>query len=440
MNDRKIASTVTGSKSFVFLSDGTAVDLLNLHEQIADLSANQVAELHIAMEADLETVNRHIDEYDGGNTVRGTEWRQKAGNFQLKLQRNINRVRARLKELFDKPSEQAPVVESTEAVTDASLMVFRGTKIRMRGEQGAEQMCLTDMWKATGSDPSKQPAEWLRSSQCVALRDFLADSQGLGISQDLVSSEKGNPRTGDGGSTWAHWQLAFAYAKYLSPAFHAWVNRAAREKMEARPHGGSAPAAPAVADQLGAFRLLGWKTEQHDAAIAELAGRLAPIESEVGQVKAEVDEVRTLVDELATRQVGPAAPPLRKGWKFCKAYAREVGLPTLGDMSKFVNDLVGIVRGFERGHAANADMGLGDGIAALSISPHLQNELAPLANIATAAIREWGWRVSSAGSAEWLNGKPKRSLAWVKKRIILPKVAAYLSGESHHQQVFPLHG
>ena len=118
-------------------------------------------------------------------------------------------------------------------VTDAGMMLFRGTKIGLRGEPRAEQLCLTDMWRANGSDPSKRPVEWMRSKQAQDLCEHLADSVVVGNSHPLVSTEKGTPQAP--GSTWAHWQLAFAYAKYLSPAFHTWVNQAAREKMDRRP-------------------------------------------------------------------------------------------------------------------------------------------------------------------------------------------------------------
>ena len=34
------------------------------------------------------------------------------------------------------------------------------------------------------------------------------------------------------GGTWAHWQLALPYARYLSPAFHLWCNTVVRAAME----------------------------------------------------------------------------------------------------------------------------------------------------------------------------------------------------------------
>lgn len=37
---------------------------------------------------------------------------------------------------------------------------------------------------------------------------------------------------GKGGATWADPRLAIAYAKFLSPAFHAWANRVVIERME----------------------------------------------------------------------------------------------------------------------------------------------------------------------------------------------------------------
>jgi hypothetical protein len=33
------------------------------------------------------------------------------------------------------------------------------------------------------------------------------------------------------GGTWAHWQLALPYARYLSPGFHLWCNTVVRAAM-----------------------------------------------------------------------------------------------------------------------------------------------------------------------------------------------------------------
>lgn len=110
------------------------------------------------------------------------------------------------------------------------LMVYgqNGTTVRMRGARGSEELCLTDMWKANGSDLSRRPNTWRDLEETSRfLREFAEAFPGcFGF-----SAEKGG--ASGGGGTWAHWQIAFRYAAYLSPAFAIWVNKAAREKMEA---------------------------------------------------------------------------------------------------------------------------------------------------------------------------------------------------------------
>ena len=105
------------------------------------------------------------------------------------------------------------------------IIRYQGQPVIRRGEM----MSLTDMWRAGGSEKNKAPYEWLRSSQAKSFAAFLADT---GISRSV---ERGAGGRGGGGVTWAHWQLAFAYAKYLSPAFHAWCNEVVRAHLE---HGG----------------------------------------------------------------------------------------------------------------------------------------------------------------------------------------------------------
>jgi hypothetical protein len=51
-------------------------------------------------------------------------------------------------------------------------LIYNGTQIRDRGEF----LNLTDMWRAAGADPSRQPAEWLI--------EFLAESLNMGNYQD----------------------------------------------------------------------------------------------------------------------------------------------------------------------------------------------------------------------------------------------------------------
>ncbi|NFV80030.1 KilA-N domain-containing protein [Magnetospirillum aberrantis] len=108
-------------------------------------------------------------------------------------------------------------------------LIYNGTAIRDRGEM----LNLTDMWKAAGADPSRQPAEWLRSADAERFIEFLAESLNMGNSQD--GENQGLTKVTRGGNdprTEAHWQIGMAYAKYLSPEFHMWCNSVVRAHME----------------------------------------------------------------------------------------------------------------------------------------------------------------------------------------------------------------
>jgi hypothetical protein len=116
-------------------------------------------------------------------------------------------------------------------------LIYRGARIHER----REMLSLTDMWKVSGSDPSKQPAKWreLPSSRMYASHVSVI----LRYSEDALF-DTSTRRSG----TWAHWQIALAYAKYLSPEFHMWCNTVVRERMEGRPLEGRAAAGPFVYD------------------------------------------------------------------------------------------------------------------------------------------------------------------------------------------------
>ena len=89
----------------------------------------------------------------------------------------------------------------------------------------SEMLCLTDMWRAAGSDPSKRPADWARKEGAEFLA-FIAENLNMPL-EHIWTSERGR----DGG-TWAHWQPGLAYAKYLSTEFHAYCNGVIRTHME----------------------------------------------------------------------------------------------------------------------------------------------------------------------------------------------------------------
>jgi len=65
-------------------------------------------------------------------------------------------------------------------------------------------MCLTDMWRANLPTTKKAPSDWLALEGTKEFRGHLETT--------LVGGSSVETTEGRGGGTWAHWQLAFAYA------------------------------------------------------------------------------------------------------------------------------------------------------------------------------------------------------------------------------------
>ncbi len=120
---------------------------------------------------------------------------------------------------------------------------YQGTLIRLRGAM----LNLTDMWQAAGRPEHRRPSDWLLLEQTQRFRAYAgthwteaddpvaANAGPAGIcnidTDGFVATVRGNQ-----GGTWAHWQLALSYARYLSPPFHLWCNTVVRAAM-ARPGG-----------------------------------------------------------------------------------------------------------------------------------------------------------------------------------------------------------
>ena len=81
---------------------------------------------------------------------------------------------------------------------------------------------LTDLWKKSERSKNFQPYEWIRKEGSVFI-DYISNT----VSETVLKSEKGKH-----GGTFAHWQIALAYAKYLSPELHAKVNQVFKERLE----------------------------------------------------------------------------------------------------------------------------------------------------------------------------------------------------------------
>ena len=137
-----------------------------------------------------------------------------------------------------------------------STLSYRGTPIRLRGAM----LNLTDMWRAAGCPEHRRPAKWLAFDETARFRSHAqvhwtepeepAFAENV-LQEDIIRLDPDGlvaALRGRRGGTWAHWQLALSYARYLSPEFHLWCNTVVRAAMEwrGRPAGGGArSAAPA---------------------------------------------------------------------------------------------------------------------------------------------------------------------------------------------------
>ena len=135
----------------------------------------------------------------------------------------------------------APATPDRDAST---TLTYDGTDIRQRGKM----LNLTDMWRAAGGPAYRRPAIWLDMEETKRFRAYVRwrwSDIPTGMPDpnvthgDICDAEKDGlvvSARGNGGGTWAHWQLALSYARYLSPAFHTWCNAVVRNAMER--HGG----------------------------------------------------------------------------------------------------------------------------------------------------------------------------------------------------------
>jgi hypothetical protein len=82
----------------------------------------------------------------------------------------------------------------------------------------------------------RSPWDWLRLPHTKAFLDAVRldiakESGNPGLSR--VSIEVIRTERGVHGGPWGHWQIAMAYAKYLSHEFHIWCNKVVREHIKA---------------------------------------------------------------------------------------------------------------------------------------------------------------------------------------------------------------
>ena len=157
----------------------------------------------------------------------------------------------------------------------ATTLTYEGADIWHRGKM----LNLTDMWRAAGGPAARRPADWLRLEDTERFRSYqrwrwadIPNSQPeFKVVHDHLKSFEPDGlviRTkGRTGETWAHWQLALAYARYLSPAFHTWCNAVVRSAMER--HGGPPRRSALVRYVEGQFEQLHRKLDRIDRHAAD---------------------------------------------------------------------------------------------------------------------------------------------------------------------------
>jgi hypothetical protein len=174
---------------------------------------------------------------------------------------------------------------------------YQGQTINERDDM----LSLTDMWRAAGGTDNKRPVDWLRSPSTSEFVEHISGVVGKSH-DDLIQTLRGN----DAG-TWAHWQIGLAYAKYLSPEFHAWCNEIVKAHMEGRHV--PVQAAPAVfamdehfAEALA--RAMQPLVDSLRTTHAQTSARLGGVEAEVGEVRHDVRSLKTDVACLRSEVFG----------------------------------------------------------------------------------------------------------------------------------------
>ena len=92
---------------------------------------------------------------------------------------------------------------------------FNETPIRSEGEM----VCLTDLWASAGQPSDKSPPSDWKRKEGKQFIDFVAKYLTMPV-KHLWKATSGRYT----GSTFAHWQIGLAYAKYLDHELHMRVN------------------------------------------------------------------------------------------------------------------------------------------------------------------------------------------------------------------------
>lgn len=113
--------------------------------------------------------------------------------------------------------------EITAMSTNNTELTILSTTIRQDAEG---RYCLNDCWRASGGDDAKKPSKWHRLETAKELIAEIGENSqkpdmAFGGKQPILSKQGGN-----NSGIWACKELVYAYAMWISPAFHLQVIRA----------------------------------------------------------------------------------------------------------------------------------------------------------------------------------------------------------------------
>lgn len=154
---------------------------------------------------------------------------------------------------------------------------------------------LNQTWEAAGKPANKDPRRW---ADTEAGSGFVLNlARNLNVAKnDIWKSRRGKHL----GGTWAHWQIATAYAKYLSHDFHLFVNEAFRRWMNGENRFPGIEATPSVemttsSPLVHQARMFLAMAERQD----ELASRINSVETRYSRLATRVFELEGAHDQAA---------------------------------------------------------------------------------------------------------------------------------------------
>lgn len=119
-------------------------------------------------------------------------------------------------------------VNSVPLVPSQVKLSYNGNDFLLDIAEG-NMISLNAIYEIAGSPKTKDPRRWFDTEQSRQLVEALVKKLHV-AKNDIIKTSRA--RVDRGGGTWAHWQLAVAYAKYLSPEFHLAVNEVFKERLE----------------------------------------------------------------------------------------------------------------------------------------------------------------------------------------------------------------